>query len=67
MEKERALIAEECKEEDEWYIDSGCSSHMTGDQDKFISLKRKDGNIAFGDDSSGKILGEGVVALGKKK
>jgi hypothetical protein len=47
-------------------IDSGCSSHMTGDQDKFISLKRKGGNVAFGDDSSAKILGEGVVELGIK-
>jgi hypothetical protein len=56
-----ALTAEECKEEDEWYIDSGCSSHMTGDQYKFISLKRKGGNVAFRDDSSAKILGEGVV------
>ena len=54
------------EEEDEWYIDSGCSSHMTGDQDKFISLKRKGGNVAFGDDSSAKILGEGVVELGRK-
>jgi hypothetical protein len=39
---------------------------MTGDQDKFISLKRKGGNVAFGDDSSTKILGEGVVELGRK-
>jgi hypothetical protein len=61
-----ALTAEKCKEEDEWYIDSGCSSHMTGDQDKFIRLKRKGGNVAFGDDSSTKILGEGVVELGRK-
>jgi hypothetical protein len=61
-----ALTAEECKEEDEWYIDSGCSSDMIGDQDKFISLKRKGGNVAFGDDSSAKILGEGLVELGRK-
>jgi hypothetical protein len=60
------LTAEESKEEDEWYIDSGCPSHMTGDQDKFIRLKRKGGNVAFGDDSSSKILGEGVVELGRK-
>jgi hypothetical protein len=60
------LTSEECKEEDEWYIDSGCSSHMTGDQDKFINLKRKGGNVAFGDDSSTKILGEGVVELRRK-
>jgi hypothetical protein len=61
-----ALSAEECQEEDEWYIDSGCSSHMIGDQDKFISLKRKGGNVAFGDDSSAKILGEVVVEFGRK-
>ena len=29
-------------------------------------LKRKGGNVAFGDDSSAKILGEGVVELGRK-
>jgi hypothetical protein len=61
-----ALTTEKCKEEDEWYIDNGCSSHMTRDQDKFIILKRKGGNVAFGDDSSAKILGEGVVEIGRK-
>ena len=61
-----ALTPEECKYEDEWYIDSGCSSHMTGDQDKFIILKRKCGNVSFGDDPSAKILGEGLVELGRK-
>jgi hypothetical protein len=39
---------------------------VTEDQDKFIILKRKGGNVAFGDDSSTKILGEGVVELGRK-
>jgi hypothetical protein len=61
-----ALTVEECKEEYEWYIDSGCSSHTTRDQDKFISLKRKSDNVSFGDDSSTKILGKGVVELGSK-
>ena len=61
-----ALTVEECKEEDEWYIDNGCSSHMTRDQNKFIILKRKGGNVAFGYDSSAKILGKGVVELGSK-
>ena len=23
-----------------WHVDSGCSKHMTGDPNKFISLKR---------------------------
>jgi hypothetical protein len=36
---------------------------MTGDQDRFISSKRKGGNVTFGDDSSAKILREGVVEL----
>jgi hypothetical protein len=36
------------------------------DQNKFIRLKRKGGNVAFKDDSSAKILGEGVVELGRK-
>ena len=25
----------------QWYVDSGCSKHMTRDQDKFLSMKRK--------------------------
>jgi hypothetical protein len=39
---------------------------MTVDQDKFIILKRKGGNVAFGDESFAKILGEGVVEIGRK-
>jgi hypothetical protein len=39
---------------------------MTRDQEKFINLKRKGGNVAFGDDSSAKILGKGVVYIGSK-
>jgi hypothetical protein len=61
-----ALVAKECKEEYEWLIDSGCSSHMTGDQSKFVILKTKGGNVAFGDDSSTKILGKGTLKLGSE-
>jgi hypothetical protein len=39
---------------------------MTRDQDKFIILKRKGGNVAFGDDSSTKIIRKGVVEIGRK-
>jgi hypothetical protein len=46
------LVAKECKEEDEWFIDSGFSSHMTGYQRKFVILKKKGGNVKFGDESS---------------
>jgi hypothetical protein len=39
---------------------------MTGDQSKFVSLKKKGGNVAFGDDSSTKILRKGTVNLGNE-
>jgi hypothetical protein len=60
------LVAKECKEEDEWFIDSGCSSHMTEDQSKFVRLKKKGGNVIFGDDSYTKIIGKGIVKLGSE-
>jgi hypothetical protein len=37
---------------------------MITDQSKFVSLKKNDGNVAFGDDTSTKILGKGTVNLG---
>jgi len=61
-----ALVSKESKEEDEWFIDSGYSYHMTGDQSKFVSLKKKGGNVTFGDDSSTKILGKEIVKLGNE-
>ena len=50
-----------------WYVDSGCSMHMTRDRNKFISLKEnKDGTMSFGNDGSSNIIGEGTVTLGSK-
>ena len=41
---------------------------MTRDQNKFISLKKgKSGSVALGNDSTVKLLGQGVVNLGNKK
>lgn len=73
--KEQTSNKEECKlaliaenKQDEWYIDNGFSAHRTGDQNKFISLKkRKSGNVSLGNDSTVKILGKGVVNLGNKQ
>ncbi|WRX30248.1 Reverse transcriptase [Theobroma cacao] len=46
-----------------WYMDSGCSRHMTGDEMLFAQLdKKKGGIISFGDDSKGRIHGIGTVA-----
>ena len=50
-----------------WHVDSGCSKHMTGDQNKFISLKRnKKGKVTFGDSLSSKIIGKGTMAIRDK-
>ena len=33
-----------------WYLDSGCSKHMTGDKSKFLSLEDyPGGTITFGE------------------
>ena len=46
----------------QWYMDSGCSHHMTGDASKFINIKPKDGGkVVFGDNNKGKIVGVGKV------
>jgi hypothetical protein len=39
---------------------------MYEDQSKFVSLKKKGGNVAFGDDSYTKILGKGTIKLGSE-
>ena len=61
-----ALIVEDT--EDELYIDSGCSTHMTMDQNEFISLKKgKSGSVTFGNDPFVKILGKGEMNLRSEK
>ena len=37
------------KEEIPQYVDSGCSKHMTGDKERFVSLKKDKGSVMFGD------------------
>jgi hypothetical protein len=47
-----------------WYVDSGCSKHMTGDKNKFLTLKKEqDGSISFGNDNSTKIVGRDTLNL----
>ncbi|RVW72677.1 Copia protein [Vitis vinifera] len=49
---------------DKWFLDSGCSRHMTGDESKFAFLtKRKGGYVTFGDNSKGRIIGQGNIGL----
>ena len=47
-----------------WYLDSGCSRHMTGDKLLFKSLKEKeDGYVTFGDGSHSQVLGKGIIDI----
>ena len=53
-----------CAHNDEnyWFVDSGCSKHMTGEKRNFVSLNKKEGNVSFGSGST-KIVGKGIVTL----
>ena len=45
-----------------WYLDSGCSRHMTGDKTKFCLLTESEGGqVTFGGNFKGKIIGSGKV------
>ena len=56
------------RQKDPWYIDNGCSKHMTGDKSKFLSLsEQKSGNVTFGNDAPGKIRGKGLESLNSSK
>jgi len=40
-----------------WYVDSGCSRHMTGEKFNFLSLTTAEGgSVAFGNGKSGTIV-----------
>jgi hypothetical protein len=59
--KMECLIALKTQDkEDLWYVDSGCSKHMTGNKDKFLNLKKQKGKVTFGDNASGNILGKAL-------
>ena len=46
------------------HVDNGCSKHMTGDPNKFISLKiNQKVKDTLGDNLSSKIIGMGTVDL----
>ena len=47
-----------------WYLNSGCSCHMTGDKSLFKSLKEKVGDyVTFGDGSHAQVLGKGTIEI----
>jgi hypothetical protein len=55
-------------QENQGYIDSGCSKHMTGDNSKFEFLTKEKGSIvAFGNNAPSRIRGKGNGVLDKDK
>jgi hypothetical protein len=49
-------------------LDSGCINHMTGEKKMFISFEKNDtsDSIIFRDNSQGKVLGHGKIAITTK-
>ena len=63
-EKESFMIALcTTKNQNLWHLDSGCSKHMIGDLNKFITLKDNKGKVTFGDNLSSKIIGKGTIVV----
>ncbi|GKF16684.1 hypothetical protein Tco_0061602 [Tanacetum coccineum] len=51
-----------------WYLDSGCSKHMTGNRSKLINFVSKFlGTVRFENDHIAKIMGYGDYQLGNVK
>nr|GEV42475.1 retrovirus-related Pol polyprotein from transposon TNT 1-94 [Tanacetum cinerariifolium] len=47
-----------------WYLDSGCSKHMTGDRSRLMSFMKKFiGIVRFGNDHFGAIMGYGYYVI----
>ena len=59
------FVLQKNSKRNQWYLDSGCSKHMTGDLTKFTSIKLKaEGHATYGDNNRGRILGRGNVGIG---
>ncbi|GJT54915.1 retrovirus-related pol polyprotein from transposon TNT 1-94 [Tanacetum coccineum] len=49
-----------------WYLDSGCSKHMTGDRSRLRNFMKKFiGMVRFGNDHFGAIMGYGDYVIGE--
>jgi len=47
-----------------WYLDNGCSRHMTRDRSLFkVFESKKGGNVTFGDGSKSQIKEKGIISL----
>jgi hypothetical protein len=47
-----------------WYLDSGCSKHMTGDKTLLKEVQMgKGGRITYGDGSQSRVIGKGIIDI----
>ena len=63
------VSTEERDEEKEWYIDSGCSTHMSCNESWFENLKideSKSSKVVLGDNNTQEVNGSGVVSIQAK-
>ncbi|KAK2354920.1 putative mitochondrial protein [Trifolium repens] len=61
-EDEEEICTQRRPEQHSWYLDSGCSRHMTGDKHMFQTLTLKEGGtVGFGGNQKGNITGTGTV------
>jgi hypothetical protein len=65
--EECSLSLQDQHRKSDWYVNIGCSKHMTGENNRFLTLKKeRDGSVLFGNDDSTKIIGKGTIKLGSK-
>ena len=58
------LTALSATDSDMWYLDSGCSRHMTGNAALFTTLEDYNGgSVRFGDGGKAKVVGKGTVSI----
>ena len=58
---------EEERFKDQWYLDSGCSSHMSGRKDWFVNIKPSMKNmVKFANDNTLAVEGVGDVLIMRK-
>ena len=55
-------------QENQWYINSACSKHMTGEKEKLHSYNalEKEKSVSFGNDTPALIKGKGSIFLKEK-
>ena len=62
-----SCLTTEQESQDLWYVDSGCSNHMTGDKNSFVRFNESvKSNITLGDGRTQEVAGKGTVVMKAK-